>query len=130
LGAHLLDLAEHAADSTERVHAYQLASLLTPVIKAFFTEQGFQQASAALQVLGGYGYVTDFSIEQTLRDSRIAMIYEGTNEIQANDLLLRKVIGDRGEALGMLLGLYRQEAERCLMTRSCEKGLNAGVHAG
>ncbi|MCG7374708.1 acyl-CoA dehydrogenase family protein [Pseudomonas luteola] len=119
-GAHLLDLAEHATEADERARTHQLASLLTPVIKAFFTEQGFQQASAALQVLGGYGYVTDFGIEQTLRDSRIAMIYEGTNEIQANDLLVRKVIGDRGAALGRLLEHYQAEAERCLATPSCK----------
>ncbi len=63
-------------------------------ICAFFTEQGFRLASNALQVFGGYGYVAEFAIEQTLRDNRIAMIYEGSNEIQANDLLLRKVLGD------------------------------------
>lgn len=73
-----------------------MAALLTPIVKAAFTEQGFSLASKALQVLGGYGYTQEFAIEQTLRDSRIAMIYEGTNEIQANDLMLRKVLGDGG----------------------------------
>ncbi|WP_447095475.1 acyl-CoA dehydrogenase family protein [Pseudomonas sp. CF10PS3] len=87
-----------------------LAPLLTPIIKAFFTEQGFRQASNALQVFGGYGYVAEFAIEQTLRDSRIAMIYEGSNEIQANDLLLRKVLGDDGRVFGLLLGELRAEA--------------------
>ncbi|WPN20836.1 acyl-CoA dehydrogenase [Pseudomonas marginalis] len=104
--AHLLDQAEHDQDSS----AAQLAPLLTPIIKAFFTEQGFRQASHALQVFGGYGYVTEFAIEQTLRDSRIAMIYEGSNEIQANDLLLRKVLGDEGRAFGLLLDALRAEA--------------------
>lgn len=82
--AHLLDEAEHQESPTERQRALQLAELLTPVIKAFFTDQGFRQASNALQVFGGYGYVSEFAIEQTLRDSRIAMIYEGSNEIQAD----------------------------------------------
>lgn len=108
--AHLLDQAEHAVDPQTRQHASQLAQLLTPIIKAFFTEQGFRQASSSLQVFGGYGYVTEFAIEQTLRDSRIAMIYEGSNEIQANDLLLRKVLGDHGQAFGLLLAQLREEA--------------------
>ena len=97
-------------DEVPRERAGQLAPLLTPIIKAFFTEQGFRQASNALQVFGGYGYVAEFAIEQTLRDSRIAMIYEGSNEIQANDLLLRKVLGDDGRAFGLLLAALRTEA--------------------
>ncbi|OIN47356.1 acyl-CoA dehydrogenase family protein [Pseudomonas costantinii] len=108
--AHLLDQAEHDPSPQVRQQAGQLAQLLTPIIKAFFTEQGFRQASNALQVFGGYGYVTEFAIEQTLRDSRIAMIYEGSNEIQANDLLLRKVLGDEGRAFGLLLTELRAEA--------------------
>jgi len=109
-GAHLLDQAEHAASEAERQQASRLAGLLTPVIKAFFTDQGFQLASEALQVFGGYGYIGEYAIEQTLRDSRIAMIYEGSNEIQANDLLLRKMLGDNGVALGELLAVFEQEA--------------------
>jgi len=109
-GAHLLDQAEHANSEPGRQQATRLAGLLTPVIKAFFTDQGFHLASEALQVFGGYGYIGEYAIEQTLRDSRIAMIYEGSNEIQANDLLLRKVLGDDGVALGELLVLVEQEA--------------------
>ncbi len=100
--AHLIDLAEQAQGVARQTLDARIA-LLTPMVKAFFTEQGFQLASEALQVFGGYGYVTESGIEQTLRDSRVAMIYEGTNEIQANDLLLRKVLGDRGKALEALL---------------------------
>ncbi|WP_295472413.1 acyl-CoA dehydrogenase family protein [uncultured Pseudomonas sp.] len=117
--AHLLDEAEHASEPAERAIAHQLTGLLTPIIKAYFTEQGFQQASRALQVFGGYGYVSEFAIEQTLRDSRIAMIYEGTNEIQANDLLLRKVLGDRGAALQQLLALLREEATAASTVAVC-----------
>ncbi|TWI55041.1 alkylation response protein AidB-like acyl-CoA dehydrogenase [Pseudomonas duriflava] len=120
-GAHLLDQAEHAPEPQARAEAHQLASLLTPIIKAFFTEQGFQLSSAALQVFGGYGYVNDFGIEQTLRDSRITMIYEGTNEIQANDLLIRKVLGAREPLLGNLLDTFRGEAELCGQTESCRR---------
>ncbi|MFG0409381.1 acyl-CoA dehydrogenase family protein [Pseudomonas sp. FYR_11] len=108
--AHWLDVAAAATDPGQRAKAATLAALLTPVIKAAFTEQGFTLASKALQVFGGYGYTCEFSIEQTLRDSRIAMIYEGTNEVQANDLLLRKVLGDGGAGMALLLGELRKEA--------------------
>ena len=108
--AHWLDVAAAATEPGQRAKASTLAALLTPVIKAAFTEQGFTLASKALQVFGGYGYTCEFSIEQTLRDSRIAMIYEGTNELQANDLLLRKVLGDGGAGMALLLGELRKEA--------------------
>lgn len=108
--AHLLDQSEYAADQEQRRQSTELATLLTPLVKAYFTEQGFQQASAALQVFGGYGYSQEYPIEQTLRDSRIAMIYEGTNEIQANDLLLRKVLRNPCATLPTLMALYRTEA--------------------
>lgn len=117
--AHLLDQAEHHPEPRVRRQADQLAQLLTPIIKAFFTEQGFRQASNALQVFGGYGYVAEFAIEQTLRDSRIAMIYEGSNEIQANDLLLRKVLGDGGQGFALLLEQLRDEAGQGAAVAEC-----------
>ncbi|MEP7242826.1 MAG: acyl-CoA dehydrogenase family protein [Gammaproteobacteria bacterium] len=111
--AHLIDHAEQHPDAGLRAHCHQLASLLTPLAKAFFTENGFELASRALQVFGGYGYVHDYAIEQTLRDSRIPLIYEGTNEIQAVDLFVRKVLGDEGRALQALLKAVRDEAVAC-----------------
>ena len=117
--AHLLDQAEHQVSAVECQRAQQLAELLTPVIKAFFTEQGFCLASNALQVFGGYGYVHEFAIEQTLRDSRIAMIYEGSNEIQANDLLLRKVLGDKGQVFSQWLNVMFEEATQALTVPDC-----------
>jgi len=108
-----LDEAAHHPDAARRGAASALAALMTPVIKAFCTHQGFQGASAALQVFGGYGYVREYGIEQTLRDARIAMVYEGTNEIQAIDLLLRKVLADGGAALRTWLAEARLEAARC-----------------
>ena len=98
-----LDEAEHHPDPARRAAASAEASVLTPVLKAFATQQGFQGASDALQVWGGYGYVAEYGIEQTLRDARIAMIYEGTNEIQAIDLLQRKLLGGAGPAFEALL---------------------------
>ncbi len=108
-----LDEATHHPDAVRRSAASALAALMTPVIKAFCTHQGFQGASAALQVFGGYGYVREYGIEQTLRDARIAMVYEGTNEIQAIDLLQRKVLADGGAVLRAWLQEARSEAERC-----------------
>ncbi|TDQ85380.1 acyl-CoA dehydrogenase family protein [Paraburkholderia silvatlantica] len=109
-----LDVAARDPDAAEREAARQLASLLTPVAKAFFTANGFAAASSALQVFGGYGYIHEYGVEQTVRDSRVAMLYEGTNEIQAIDLLVRKVLGDGGEALRALLAHVTAEAAHCM----------------
>lgn len=107
-----LDNAEHCEDTAVAQRERAIAALLTPVVKAFCTDQGFQTASAALQVFGGYGYVKEYGVEQTLRDSRIAMVYEGTNEIQAIDLVQRKLLADGGAALELLLEEIEAEAAR------------------
>ena len=99
----LLDVARHHPDAAERAKAQQWCSLVTPVLKAAWTHQAFYGASECLQVFGGHGYVREWGIEQIVRDARVAMIYEGTNEIQAIDLLLRKVLPDGGQALGSVL---------------------------
>ena len=98
-----LDLARHHTDPVRRDRAQRWCSLVTPVLKSAFTDQAFHGGSDCLQVFGGHGYVREWGIEQVLRDARIAMIYEGTNEIQAIDLLVRKVMGDKGQALTTLL---------------------------
>jgi alkylation response protein AidB-like acyl-CoA dehydrogenase len=87
----LLDKSLHHPDEEERQRCDDLVALLTPVIKSYFTERGFQNISEAMQVCGGAGYTQDWSIEQYMRDARIAMIYEGTNHIQALDLVGRKL---------------------------------------
>jgi alkylation response protein AidB-like acyl-CoA dehydrogenase len=98
-----LDVARHHPDATRRNEAQQWCSLVTPVLKAVCTEQGFSGASRCLQVFGGHGYVKEWGIEQIVRDARVTMIYEGTNEIQAIDLLARKVLPDGGRALAAML---------------------------
>lgn len=98
-----LDVATHHPDATRRLSASRWASLVTPVLKAAWTDQAFIGASACLQVFGGHGYVREWGIEQIVRDARVAMIYEGTNEIQAIDLLVRKVLPDGGAAIKTLL---------------------------
>ena len=98
-----LDISKHHADADRRTAANRWCSLVTPVIKSICTHQAFHGASECLQVFGGHGYVKEWGIEQIVRDSRVAMIYEGTNEIQAIDLLVRKVLPDGGAALNALL---------------------------
>ncbi len=108
--AMLLDEAHHHPDAARRAKAEARVGLLTPVAKAFFTDNGHRGADEALQVWGGYGYVHEYGIEQCVRDSRIAMIYEGTNEIQAIDLLQRKVLDDGAATLHSLLDDLQAEA--------------------
>ncbi|MFN3495782.1 MAG: acyl-CoA dehydrogenase family protein, partial [Hydrogenophaga sp.] len=98
-----LDIQKHHPNAARREAASRWCALVTPVLKAAWTDQAFTGASACLQVFGGHGYVREWGIEQVLRDARVAMIYEGTNEIQAIDLLLRKVLPDGGCALQALL---------------------------
>ena len=81
----------------------QRANLLTPIAKAFMTDQGFDACVSAQQVFGGHGYVKEWGMEQLVRDVRIAQIYEGTNGIQAADFMLRKVAADKGAVLFSLL---------------------------
>ncbi len=101
--AYYLDLAHHAADESERRSAEQHASLLTPISKAFCTDLGVEMTSLGIQVFGGMGFVEETGIAQTYRDIRIAPIYEGTNGIQAIDLVGRKLPMDGGEVIRHLM---------------------------
>jgi alkylation response protein AidB-like acyl-CoA dehydrogenase len=109
--AHLIDISENSTNDEERKEAHDFASLLTPVIKSYLTEIGHHGANKALQTWGGHGFIHDYGIEQSVRDSRIAMIYEGTNEIQALDLLCRKILPDGGKKLNVLLDKLLESAQ-------------------
>ena len=98
-----LDMLKHHPDAARQQAAQQWCSLVTPVLKSAWTAQAFNGSSECLQVFGGHGYVREWGIEQIVRDSRVSMIYEGTNEIQAIDLLVRKVLPDGGAGLAALL---------------------------
>jgi alkylation response protein AidB-like acyl-CoA dehydrogenase len=94
-----IDQAESHPDPAKRQEGDDLASLLTPIVKAFETDLGFEAANLALQVHGGYGYVKEYGVEQLVRDARITQIYEGTNGIQALDLVGRKMPAHLGRYL-------------------------------
>ena len=98
-----LDLAAYSADLAVKQSAQRWSTLITPILKSACTESGFLGSSECLQVFGGHGYIKEWGIEQNVRDARIAMIYEGTNEIQAIDLLLRKVASDAGAQLNLMM---------------------------
>jgi len=93
------DLSHKAATPEEREAADDILSLITPVIKAYLTDEGFAHATNAQQVFGGHGYIAELGMEQFVRDARIAMIYEGANGIQALDLVGRKLAQNGGRAL-------------------------------
>ncbi|WP_418318140.1 acyl-CoA dehydrogenase family protein [Piscinibacter sakaiensis] len=109
----LLDEHQQHPDPQRRKLAGGHVALLTPVAKALFTDLGHRSADEALQVWGGYGYVHEFGIEQSVRDSRIAMIYEGTNEIQAIDLVQRKLLDDGGARSDALIAELAAEVDAC-----------------
>ena len=98
-GALLLDQELHHPDPAQRQEAAELLALLTPIIKAFLTDNGFDAAVQCQQVYGGHGFIKEWGMEQFVRDARINMIYEGTNTIQSLDLLGRKVLGNNGATL-------------------------------
>jgi alkylation response protein AidB-like acyl-CoA dehydrogenase len=98
-GALQVDLMRRSPDEAERQNADDLLGLITPVIKGYLTDKGFQAAVHAQQVLGGHGYIREHGMEQFVRDARITQIYEGTNGIQAMDLVGRKLPKDGGRAV-------------------------------
>jgi alkylation response protein AidB-like acyl-CoA dehydrogenase len=98
-GALLLDQELHHPDEAQRQDAAEQLALLTPIIKAFITDNGFDAAVQCQQVYGGHGFIKEWGMEQFVRDARINMIYEGTNTIQSLDLLGRKVLGNNGASL-------------------------------
>ncbi len=98
-GALLLDQELNHPDEAQRKDAAELLALLTPIIKAFITDNGFDAAVQCQQVYGGHGFIKEWGMEQFVRDARINMIYEGTNTIQSLDLLGRKVLGNNGASL-------------------------------
>ena len=108
----LLDKEHHHPDQKVRKDAGELVALLTPIVKAFITDNGHISTNACMQVFGGHGFIKEWGMEQFVRDNRINMIYEGTNTVQSLDLLGRKVLGNNGASLkkfGKLVGRLVEE---------------------
>ncbi|MEW6478411.1 acyl-CoA dehydrogenase C-terminal domain-containing protein [Hydrogenophaga bisanensis] len=108
----LLDKELNHPDEKVRKDSGEMLALLTPIIKAFLTDNGFEATVMCQQVFGGHGYIKEWGMEQFVRDARINMIYEGTNTVQSLDLLGRKVLGNQGATLkkfGKLVGALVEE---------------------
>jgi alkylation response protein AidB-like acyl-CoA dehydrogenase len=97
--AFMIDLEQSEPDKKKREEIGEMVALLTPIVKAFITDNAFIATNEGMQVFGGHGYIAEWGMEQFVRDARINMIYEGTNTIQSLDLLGRKVLGDMGSKL-------------------------------
>jgi hypothetical protein len=108
-GALQVDLSRKAQTEEERLAADDLISVLTPVIKGYLTDRGFDTAVNSQQVFGGHGYIREWGVEQFVRDARIAQIYEGTNGVQAMDLVGRKLAKDGGRGIRALFELIGRD---------------------
>ena len=108
----------HSNDKVKK-NAEDLVSLMTPVVKSFFTDMGTEITNEAIQVFGGYGYTKDQGIEQLYRDNRITPIYEGTNSVQAIDLVFRKVLSNK--ILFNFITIIKEEIKMNLATKELEK---------
>ena len=97
------------SDETIKEEASDFVSLMTPVVKSLFTDMGMEITSEAMQIHGGYGFTKDLGIEQLYRDNRITPIYEGTNSVQAADLVFRKLVTKNGDIIDKYLNLVKEE---------------------
>ena len=111
-GALHADIMEKSDDAAVAADARNTVALLTPVVKAFFTDLGMSSTLSAQQIFGGHGYIREYGMEQLVRDCRITPIYEGTNEIQALDLVSRKLTGSAGEFADKFMAEWLAYAEQ------------------
>ena len=112
--AMLIDRELSHPDEAVRAESAEQVALLTPIVKAFITDNAWAATSSCMQVFGGHGFIREWGMEQYVRDARINMIYEGTNTIQSLDLLGRKVLGNQGASLkkfGKLIAALVAEAQ-------------------
>jgi hypothetical protein len=106
------EVSLHHTDNKIKEDASDLVSLMTPVVKSLFSDMGMEITSDAIQVFGGYGYTKDQGIEQLYRDNRITPIYEGTNSVQAIDLVFRKLINKDKDIIGDYFKLIEEEIKK------------------
>ena len=103
------EVSLHHEDNKIKEEASDMVSLMTPVVKSLFTDMGMEITSDAMQIFGGYGYTTDQGIEQLYRDNRITPIYEGTNSVQAIDLVFRKLVNKNGDIINKYINLIKKD---------------------
>ena len=118
-GALQVDLSHKASSEQERQQADELIGLLTPVIKGYGTDKGYEIATSMQQVFGGHGYIREWGMEQFVRDARIAMIYEGANGVQAMDLCGRKLALNGGRAIQAFFRLVDEECAAAEQDAAC-----------
>ena len=114
-----IDVSLNHKEDKIRKNAEELVSLMTPVVKSFFTDMGSEITNEAIQVFGGYGYTKDQGIEQLYRDNRITPIYEGTNSVQAIDLVFRKVLDNN--SLSKFISIIKEEVKTNQASNDLEK---------
>jgi alkylation response protein AidB-like acyl-CoA dehydrogenase len=130
-GALQVDISRKAQTEEEREAAADLLGLLTPVIKGYLTDKGFEAAVLAQQVYGGHGYIREWGMEQFVRDARIAQIYEGTNGIQALDLVGRKLGANGGRAIQALFKILAEETASASEAEGPEvESIRIALHKG
>jgi len=118
--AQLFDKEELAETEEEKAQYTDLIEILTPIIKSYCTDRGFEATVLAMQIYGGYGYTADYPVERLMRDSKINSIYEGTNGIQAMDLLGRKLGMKKGMVFMTMLGEIQKVTAKAKETKGLE----------
>jgi alkylation response protein AidB-like acyl-CoA dehydrogenase len=103
------EVSLHHKDNKIKQEASDFVSLMTPVVKSLFSDMGMEITSDAMQIFGGYGYTKDQGIEQLYRDNRITPIYEGTNSVQAIDLVFRKLVNENGDIINKYINLIKKD---------------------
>jgi alkylation response protein AidB-like acyl-CoA dehydrogenase len=126
----LLDKELHHPDEKVRKDCAEMVALLTPIVKAFITDNGWTSTSACMQVFGGHGYIKEWGMEQFVRDSRINMIYEGTNTVQSLDLLGRKILSNNGATLKKFGKLVAQLVEEEGVNEKMSEFINPVAYLG
>jgi alkylation response protein AidB-like acyl-CoA dehydrogenase len=126
----LLDKELYHPDEKVRKDSEEIVALLTPIVKAFLTDNGHVATNACLQVFGGHGYIKEWGMEQFVRDNRINMIYEGTNTVQSLDLLGRKVLGNNGATLKKFGKLVAQLVEQEGVNEKMAEFINPVAYLG
>jgi alkylation response protein AidB-like acyl-CoA dehydrogenase len=115
-----IDVEHRHPDAAVRQEAEDMVALMTPVIKAFLTDKGFENTNIALQTLGGHGYIKEYGIEQYVRDARIAQIYEGTNAVQALDLVGRKLPMEGGRLVRRFFEIVKRDVDAAAQAAGLE----------